>query len=191
MFTWKNMENKMWTTKMLLDLLLCTDIKELWHIEGNRNLQNEHEQIIALLKAFDLYKERRIYDENYNNKTGKEYWFDLGYFLYGDFVERQNKKDVANLLKELTGKTKEQLNLTDLHNGECHMLGIIFDDLILYRKKLQESIDFAKKNFIDTSKKIISKEISTLEKSMKQQAVKIDAILLQIIGDRGRYQRMN
>ena len=92
----------MWTTLMLLDYVICSDIKTSKQAKNNLLLQNEHDRIVTLLKAFDLYVEEKqaILDKDYN-KVGEEYGFDVSDFLRGNFITKRSEKEAISLVNEV------------------------------------------------------------------------------------------
>jgi len=178
-------KNKMWTTRMLLNYVVCSDIKTSKQAKNNLLLQNEHDKIVALLKAFDLYVEEKqaILDKDYN-KVGEEYGFDISDFLRGNFITKRSKKEAINLLNEVVDNNRlQQAQERHPEKDVYFFLSNVFKGLITFRRGLQRSIDYYNSAHwpkIMTNKLILRDSIEVIQ----PQADKIDAILLKIIGDK-------
>jgi len=174
--------SQMWTTQKLLVLVSRSKIQSSCEIEENELLQTQHAQIVALLKAFDLYVEENKgkCDQNFNI-IKDEYAFDMEDFLSGNFIKKRSMEDAFNLMKSFVkNKITEQPPICIVH----FFLGETFKDLIGFRRGLQQSIDY--RPSILSSRTNIAKML-ILDKSqeiVEQQIEQIDAILLKIIGDK-------
>jgi len=178
-------KNKMWTTRMLLDYVVCSDIKTSKQAKNNLLLQNEHDKIVALLKAFDLYVEEKqaILDKDYN-KVGEEYRFDMRDFLKGNFIRKRSKEEAISLLNEVVDNNRLQQAQERYPEKDVYFfLSNVFKGLITFRRDLQCCIDYynlAHWPEIMTNKFVLLDSM----KEIKPQANKIDIILLKIIGDK-------
>jgi hypothetical protein len=185
------MEKKMWTTKMLLDLIFISEIEESWQIGSNKSLQSDYAQIVALLKAFDLYVEEKhtVYDKN-GNKTNEESVFGIEYFLNGNFIRKRNTKEVSDLLKEIlelyNEYQPEPKEPPRINASKCRILTQIFNEVIGYRRGLEQSMRYYDCFIANNSSTNISegliKNISF--KELEKQVQKLDDILLKIIGEK-------
>lgn len=176
----------MWTTRMLLDCIVCSDMKTSRQAKNNLLLQNEHDKIVALLKAFDLYVEEKqaILDKDYN-KVGEEYGFDISDFLRGNFITKRSEKEAISLLNEVVDNNRllQQAQEGHAEKDVYFFLSNVFKGLITFRRDLQCCIDYynlAHWPEIMTNKFVLLDSM----KEIKPQANKIDIILLKIIGDK-------
>lgn len=137
------MKRKIWTTRMMLDSIICSGIKSSWQIKENQSLRNEHAKIVALLKAFDLYvEEKQPIFNKHNDKIGEKYAFDISDFYKGNFIRKRSKKEVAVLMEELADeevifKPHHFRQTTDMYSFLCR----VFNDLINHRINLQQIMD--------------------------------------------------
>lgn len=171
---------------MLLDYVVCSDIKTSKQAKNNLLLQNEHDKIVALLKAFDLYVEEKqaILDKDHN-KVGEEYAFDISDFLRGNFITKRSEKEAISLLNEVVDNNRllQQAQEGHAEKDVYFFLSNVFKGLITFRRDLQCCIDYynlAHWPEIMTNKFVLLDSM----KEIKPQANKIDIILLKIIGDK-------
>jgi hypothetical protein len=188
------MENKMWTTKMLLDLLLRTEIKESRYKYIDIDLFIDYDTIVALLKAFDLYEE-----------SGKGMEIDISIFSKGFFILKRDKKEVAEILRELENLLQELCDLSDEKpvlvkhryynpnnpNKDHWLLMDIFHELFEYRKALNYFTHYSREyslmlNYPNRVNETLSLgllwQISI--KELVRQMQRIDDILLKITGEK-------
>jgi len=161
-------KRKIWTTKDLLRWILG---------------EYQKKQIIALLKAFDLYGKRRI--------TG---------FKEGDFLSKRSINEICTLLQDLahlTGKKdflKLQRNYEKKKISDDQLyrtLKELFSSILWYRQELYRvqcnylSIWVKCFSFMHVgSIPIVSNLLGETDKKIDSLAQKLDEILLKIIGER-------
>lgn len=169
-------KNKMWTTKMLLDCIVRSDIKTSWQIKDSEYQQTEHAKIVALLKAFGLYVEEKqpVFDKN---KISDDYAFDISDFLNGNFIRKRSKKDITILLKELEESKIIRQPYQRQQKNIYFFLRQVFKYLIDYRITLHHNIETLSHHHISGTLILYHSLIL-----MEQQAEIIDSALLKIIG---------
>lgn len=162
----------------MLDLIFSSGIKSSWQIKGNKSLEEEHAKIVVLLKAFDLYVEKKqsLFDKNYR-KISERYGFDIGDFYCGNFIKKRSKEEINTLLKQLAEDKIIRREYRSQMENEYSFLGKVFRHLVDYRWRLQQSIDTLTYHHI-TETFILYRSHSVME----QQAEMINAALLKIIG---------
>ncbi|MDR1895650.1 MAG: hypothetical protein LBR10_02545 [Prevotellaceae bacterium] len=193
-----NMENKMWTTKMLLDLVLSADLTNLWWYPAkcDNNSPTEDKRIIALLRAFDLCP---------NDK----YESGIAGFSAGMFVLTRPKNDVVEILRELENMLQELCDLSDEKpligkrryydpnnpNKDKWLLMAVFRELFEYRKDLDYFASYNRKysrmllhtdcfglHLYKTLSLGLLRQLSIKELTLQMQ--RIDDVLLKIIGEK-------
>lgn len=174
------MKEKVWTTRMLLDFIIRYGIKKSRLIKEKKSLKDEHNKIVALLKAFDLYVEEKqqVLDEN-NRKISESYAFNIADFYSGNFIKKRSEAEVTKLLEQLKKEKIIRLNFRMYPEDDYSYLSRVFEYLVDYRLMVQQSIKTLTFEHV-TETFILYSSLNVLE----QEAEKIDFAILMIIGNK-------
>lgn len=174
------MEEKMWTTEMMMELIFNYGAKSSWQIRGKKPREYEYAKIVSLLKAFDLYVEDKqtVFDKHCGDLVEKDD-FNIGDFYRGNFIKKRSEEEIAELLRQLKEDRIIRQDFRFPPEDDCSYLSRIFSYLVEYRFTLQQSMNVLSFEHV-TETFILYQSLRQIE----QEVEKIDSVLLKIIGDK-------